>query len=310
MADYITIDGGTTNTRISLVENNAVIDTIKFNIGAKKGIDDNSILKTTIKNGIEEILKKNKKKSCEIESIIASGMITSEYGLIELKHIIAPAGLNELHNGIYKTYLTEISDIQFAFIPGIKTNTTNFEDADMMRGEETEIMGLTEKYGKNGIYILPGSHSKIIAFDDKERISIIKTMLTGEMIYALASNTILKDCIDLSVNEFSPEYLIKGYEYSLEVGINSALFKVRILNNLFNHSEIEIYSFFLGVILSSEISVIKNSGFKKAIIGGKEILKQATAHILKEKTDIDVIVTQNSDTENCVALGAVKIYEV
>ena len=38
MANYITIDGGTTNTRISLIKDLTITDTLKFNIGAKGGI--------------------------------------------------------------------------------------------------------------------------------------------------------------------------------------------------------------------------------------------------------------------------------
>ena len=38
MSLYITIDGGTTNTRITIVKNKKIIDTIKLNIGARIGI--------------------------------------------------------------------------------------------------------------------------------------------------------------------------------------------------------------------------------------------------------------------------------
>ncbi len=38
MANYITIDGGTTNTRVSLICNNAIIATPKMSIGVGKKI--------------------------------------------------------------------------------------------------------------------------------------------------------------------------------------------------------------------------------------------------------------------------------
>ena len=48
-----------------------------------------------------------------------------------------------------KVVLSEITEIPFVFIRGVKTFSESFEDTDIMRGEETEIMGIiSEKYGK------------------------------------------------------------------------------------------------------------------------------------------------------------------
>ena len=54
MAIYITIDSGTTNTRISIINNFKIIDTLKFAVGAKSGIENKSVLINTMKNGICE----------------------------------------------------------------------------------------------------------------------------------------------------------------------------------------------------------------------------------------------------------------
>lgn len=44
MATYITIDGGTTNTRIGLIKDYNLIDIIKFDVGA--GMDKGTVLWT------------------------------------------------------------------------------------------------------------------------------------------------------------------------------------------------------------------------------------------------------------------------
>lgn len=45
--------------------------------------------------------------------------------------------------------MTEISDIPFVFMRGVKFEGQDIDDFDMMRGEETELMCiLEEKYGK------------------------------------------------------------------------------------------------------------------------------------------------------------------
>ena len=51
MFNYITIDGGTTNTRLSLVINGEIIRTVKYNVGARVGVDNKNLLVETVKGG-------------------------------------------------------------------------------------------------------------------------------------------------------------------------------------------------------------------------------------------------------------------
>lgn len=309
MSLYITIDGGTTNTRVNLVEDRKIINTLKLNVGARANMDDNTLLKTQIKCAITQILSSNSLTEKDISRILASGMITSEFGLCSLEHILTPAGIDELHDTMHEMVIDEISSIPFVFIRGVKAVSDNFECTDIMRGEETEFIGILENICENCICILPGSHSKIISTDDKKRICNFATMLTGEMTAALSQNTILKDAVDLSVEEINAEYLIKGYDYCKGEGINKALFKTRILKNMFGHKTVDTYSFFMGVILCGEIEQILNSQAEKVIIGGKAQIKNAMAEILKRRTNKEIICLDENTVNNSTSIGAVRIYE-
>ena len=213
MSNYITVDSGTTNTRISLVRDLKVIDTLKFNVGAKNGIDNKTLLRNTIRTGIKQMLTKNNISENNITRILASGMITSEFGLCPLEHIVVPVGISELHNSMEEVVLNDISEIPFVFIRGVKTKADDMETADIMRGEETEIMGVMTSEDCECVYILPGSHSKIIQTDKSQRITGFLTMLTGELASAVAQNTILKSSVKFEFSEIDREYIIKGYEY-------------------------------------------------------------------------------------------------
>jgi len=307
MANYITVDGGTTNTRISLVKDLEIKDTMKFNVGAKAGIDNKNLLRETLRDGIRGLLERNDTKEREICRILASGMITSEIGLCKLDHIVAPAGVKELNESMEEVVFEDISDIPFVFIRGIKMLGDDFAETDMMRGEETEFAGLSS--GKGGVYILPGSHSKVIFADESGRITSFHTMLTGEMMAALSQNTILKDAVDLSMSELSEEYLLKGYEYCRECGINKALFKVRILKNIFGKDADETYSFFVGTVLCGEIEEIVKMKPERIVIGGKRQIKKAMYCILKNASDSEVVCIDDKDVDNCVSLGAIRIFE-
>ena len=314
MKNYITIDGGTTNTRICLVSDGVIIDTVKLSVGARAGIDSGDLLKMKIKDGITELLNQNNFSKDDIIKILASGMITSEFGLCNLPHIKTPAGIAELNSSMFETNLSEISQIPFVFIRGVKSGVDN-EDSlwenDMMRGEETELAGIVtlENISSDCLFVLPGSHSKLIETDMQGRITAFSTMLTGEMIAALSQNTILKDAVDLSIENADEEYLIKGFEYCSEYGINDALFKARVLKNRFGLGAEKIYSFFLGTVLCSEIKRIIGSEIGTVAIGGKRQIKEATVCILKKVSDKKIILISDKTVEYSTSIGMIKIYE-
>lgn len=302
MGIYITIDGGTTNTRVSLVTENEVIKTVKIHAGA--GSCEKNYLKNKIKETISELSEIKMPKR-----ILASGMITSEMGLYNLPHIPAPAGISELHNGMCRAELPEISDVPFLFVPGVKIYDGTLEHTDMMRGEETELIGLSENMHCNSLYILPGSHSKIIRTDSCGRITDFKTTLTGEMIWALSQDTILKIAVNLSNSETNEEYLIKGYQYCRDIGLNAALFKTRILKNMFSISECEIYSFFMGAVLQAEIGEIIKAKEGYVTIAGKQQIKNAMVSLLGALCNKKIICVSDKTAELAPSIGAVRIYE-
>lgn len=309
MSNYIAIDGGTTNTRISLVVNNKIVDTRKYNVGAGKGIENKNILRDTIRDGIAEVLRRNNMTNSEIKRILASGMLTSEFGIYKLDHVKAPAGIEELHDAMAEMVLSEISDIPFVFVRGVKTDCEKLEDADMMRGEESELMGvMDESYGEC-VYILPGSHSKIIKTDKNGKITDFSTMLTGEMIAALSQNTILRDAVNMENTVLDSAYLLKGFEYCRKCGINEAAFKVRVLKNIFSKTPDEVYSFFMGVVLCGEILEIIKLNPKRVVIGGKQQIKKAMYEILRRNITGEIVCVSDGAAEKAAAVGMVKIFQ-
>jgi len=306
---YISIDGGTTNTRVTLVENNIVLGTLKGNVGARKSIDGNTELCEFIQNAIRVLLKEHWLCESDIIGILASGMISSEFGLYQLPHICAPAGIKELHNSIKQTYIPEICPLPFYFIPGVNLVGDRLEDCDMMRGEETELYGLDEGSIANSVCVLPGSHSKLIVTDAEGRIERFFTMLSGEMIAALSQNTILKDAVDLSVNAIDEAALIEGYNYAIANGVNEALFKVRVGKNLLGRTKEQTYSFFIGTVLSGEVRKLVTLECERIILGGKSQLKQATAVLLNALGGKNVTVADDLAVDNSTVLGQIKVFE-
>ena len=96
---YAVIDCGTTNTRVYIVDREGkIIASGERRVGVRNTSMTGS--KDTLRNGlceaIEEAAANAKIALKDISFAIASGMITSEIGLIELPHLIAPVGLEDL----------------------------------------------------------------------------------------------------------------------------------------------------------------------------------------------------------------------
>lgn len=309
MKIYITIDGGTTTTRVSLVADREIKNTIKLSVGARKSMDGGADYKGEIGNAVNKLLAESGLEAKDVSRILASGMITSEFGLCNLPHIVAPAGICELHENMHETVIPEISDIPFVFVRGVKSVSEDLSETDMMRGEETELCGLMSQGDGECMYILPGSHSKLVFTDKDGRISKFSTMLTGEMIFALSQSTILKDAVDLSISETDEEYLLMGDDYCRKHGINEALFKVRILKNLFGATPVQCYSFFLGVVLSAELDAVRGCDIGKIVIGGRSQIKNAMAKILGKTTDKEIVCADDKAVDESTPTGLVKIYE-
>ena len=307
MRYYVALDGGTTNTRLRLLANGAVCAVEKLSIGAGNA-GGKEKWSAAVAEAAKKLLEKNGLAECDVAAVIASGMVTSEYGLCPLAHLSAPAGIEELHNGMKQTRITGL-DIPCFFIPGVKQVADRAENADMMRGEEAEVVGLLAYGGENCTYVLPGTHSKHVTVDGKGKITHFQTFMTGEMIAALSSATILRDAVDLSVESYDPEALLAGYDAAVKNGLGAALFKTRIMKNLYSADARACYSFFLGALLSDEMQSLARGDEKRVLIAGKSALRDPMVYLIEKRTDLVSVNCEAEAIENAAVCGAVRIFE-
>lgn len=304
MKRYVTLDGGTTSTKINVVSGGEIIDTVKV-----ASLGERDAYFATVRRAIAELLARCALSEADICRIIASGtMATSELGLYPCDHLFTPVGIEELKGGAVEVVIPEISTIPFVIVRGVKTACKAILDADMMRGEEAEIMGLLTSPDEDCAFMLMGSHTKIVRVSEGKIVDIV-TMLTGEMIEAIAKSTILKHSFTVGKCSLDYRYLKKGYEYSAERGESEAYFKVRVLKNIFGVTDSEAYSFFLGVALSGEVRHIKRLDVGRVIVGGNRYLKEAVCALLEAFTEAEVVCLTDEEVDASVPLGLVKIFE-
>lgn len=304
MKKYVfTVDTGTTNTRVILWdENRNALGTEKRQVGVRNTAIDgnNDRLKTAVKSCLDTLLEANGLDYSRVKGIIASGMITSNVGLVEIPHLVAPVSIDDLAAGIQDVLLEDICPIPMSFIPGVKNaegdevGLGNFETMDMMRGEEVESVAILSslKEGVSYLLVLPGSHTKFVSVDETGKMTGCLTSITGELLNSITNDTIIADAVGhqfVSMEAYDLKMLLTGYQTAKQCGIGRACFSARILNQFVIKDNGKLANYILGVCLQSDVAAIQNSAALKTgpdttvIVGGKDPLRQAIADILKHE---------------------------
>lgn len=116
---------------------------------------------------------------------IAAGMIGSAQGWINVPYCATPAGAEEL-----AAALTAVPDAALYIVPGVATFS---EPPNVMRGEETQIVGALERHpelASHSLVVLPGTHSKWVRVSSG-KVCAFTTYMTGELFAVLREHSIL-----------------------------------------------------------------------------------------------------------------------
>ena len=198
---YLAVDSGTTHSRIWLMKDQQILKRLRIPVGVRNTAMDghNRALFDGLMQAIAEI--RNSVSLAQAPQLaVAAGMITSNLGICEVKHVPAPAGAEELSLGMEVRSFPEFGKLPFHFIRGVRSGPVradfdNADEIDIMRGEETEVAGYLSGPSNRGpfLYIHLGSHTKFIRVDDSNRIAGGLSTLAGELNAAIQKDTILRD---------------------------------------------------------------------------------------------------------------------
>ena len=248
------IDGATTNTRFSLLRDFTVVASVTKRIGASSTSDSarNSALEQAVGETIADMEAAH---GCRIETVVASGMITSNVGLLEVPHMEAPVRLGGLAASIRPRMLPHVAPhATFYLVPGIKFSGKTRYDRDVLRGEETELYGAIapDDADKTLLFVHFGSHDKIILYRDGA-ITDAVTTLSGELLWAVLNGTILKSAVgDIGRHDVVPAYVRMGYKAAEALSFSRALFTARINQIMDGASEAESLSYIYGIIVHTD----------------------------------------------------------
>lgn len=232
MSYIITLDTGTTNTRVVLWDSKfRPAASAKSEVGVRNTAIDgsNRRLKAAVKECLERVLRDAGTSYDEVEAVIASGMITSNVGLVEIPHCVVPAGADDLAAAVQEVSLPDVCPIPIHFVPGVKNSGGpigfgNFEAMDIMRGEEVESIALLEQYprGKSYLLVLPGSHMKFVSVNTKGQITGCLTSISGELLASITNDTIIADAVGrqfVAPEDYDRSMVLLGCDTAAKSGV-------------------------------------------------------------------------------------------
>ena len=122
---------------------------------------------------------------------------------------------------------------------------------DVMRGEETQIVGAIGNDRPEGVFVMPGTHSKWVDVRDGQ-IQNFSTFMTGEVFAALMEHTILGTLAE--DGPFNEEAFELGLSVAGDKGLIRSLFSVRTLPLMGRISAELVGDYLSGVLIGSEIA--------------------------------------------------------
>jgi 2-dehydro-3-deoxygalactonokinase len=123
-------------------------------------------------------------------------MAGARQGWVEAPYLETPTRLDALHESAVR--VNAPGDIRI--LPGVAQNSA--ARPDVMRGEETQIIGALEQ-DFSGLVCIPGTHSKWVRVHGG-RIVEFTTYMTGELFSVIVAHSILAHAVDVSGSPARP----------------------------------------------------------------------------------------------------------
>jgi 2-dehydro-3-deoxygalactonokinase len=227
--------------------------------------------------------------------VILSGMIGSRQGWKEAPYAACPAGVDEILKALVRI---DHDGLAISLAPGLMTENDGMPD--VMRGEETQILGALALSGSDGgLFLLPGTHSKWAEVSGG-RIVSFRTFMTGEIFGALKDHTILGRLMRDGSRD--AEAFARGVKEGAALGSAGALlnrmFATRTYGLMDRLPDTALSDYLSGLLIGAEIAEATRRSQSAVTIVASAALAQRYTDALKLLGHDGTLAP-----EDCVAAG-------
>jgi 2-dehydro-3-deoxygalactonokinase len=304
----IVADVGSTNTRAWLVHNGEIVERRT----AAVGVRDSALARSTlpVRAGLREVLAPLEATG-KPSAVVAAGMITSSLGLAEVPHVPAPASAGDLARAAVTIAAPDITSLPITLVPGVRTAAAGEAlTEDVMRGEETLIVGLTALgvMTPGAALLNAGSHWKLIQSDERGCIAWSRTSLGGEVVHAVQTATLLTASLpDGPLASIVPSWLDAGAASVARDGLLRTLFGVRLLDQRGTSTPDERFSWLVGACVRDDLQALLRLGLLRAgarlLVSGPGAIPAAWSHLLRQ-SGCDATALEPAVVERAMVRGA------
>ncbi|RUL74835.1 2-dehydro-3-deoxygalactonokinase [Dyella choica] len=189
---------------------------------------------------------------------VAAGMVGSRQGWHEVPYVALPADVASIAQGMLR--VEDCASHELWIAPGLQRR----QPADVMRGEETQIIGALAPqslHQPNRRFVLPGTHSKWATVVNG-RINAFDTVMTGEMYALLIRHSILGAGLpaESTPSSFVQEAFVRGLLAARDSGgegIFSRLFSIRALMLAGELLPAHVPDFLSGLLIGEEFRIAR-----------------------------------------------------
>jgi len=241
-ADWVAVDWGTSNLRTYAMSRSG---TVLAQASSPKGMG--TLGRDDFEPALLELIDP---WLAGPSTVIACGMVGSRQGWIEAPYATAPCPV------LPDTVAAPCNDprLQVRVISGVQQISPN---ADVMRGEETQIAGfLALNKDWDGVVCLPGTHTKWVHISAGEIVSF-RTFMTGEMFNLLSQNSVLKHSVGGA--GWDEDAFTTGLEATMGRPENLAanLFGIRAADLLTDQTPHQARARLSGLLIGAELAASK-----------------------------------------------------
>jgi len=205
--------------------------------------------------------------------VVLSGMVGSRQGWVEAPYAACPAGAGEIAAATIPVPAPEIDNVWLA--PGLRA-IDGRGAPDVMRGEEVQILGALAAAGaKDGLFVLPGTHSKW-AWVEGGRILGFETFMTGELFAVLKAHSILgrmMESSDAAPGAGFARGVAAGAALERPGDLLHAAFATRTFGLFGTLPPTELADYLSGLLIGAEL-VAGSRGAKAATVIGSAVLNE------------------------------------
>jgi 2-dehydro-3-deoxygalactonokinase len=216
---FIGIDWGTTHRRASLLDAQGRV--------LAQHADGDGMLACAgrFRESLEALLQRWPEAADA--TVVMAGMVGAASGWQEAPYLDTSTPLSELAQ-----HLVPVRDAppgrRWAIVPGYRWRTADGR-VDVMRGEETQLLGalhLLEPAAADGVYVLPGTHSKWVELRGG-KIASLRTYMSGELFALLRERGTLSGAMQAAPAQQDPAMFARGVADVGELALSHALFGAR-----------------------------------------------------------------------------------